>query len=75
MNTNDTQCEIILRHMNEHGSITAKVATSRYRIYRLAARIADLRKRGYNIVTNKKAGSSISGRRSRYAEYRFEEEE
>lgn len=44
-----TQCEKILRHMRECGPITQAEAISYYGCYRLGARIADLKKQGYKI--------------------------
>ena len=41
-----TQCDRILRHLEDAGSITQAEAMSEYGIMRLAARIADLRGRG-----------------------------
>lgn len=50
-----TQNERVLKHIREHGSITAAEAVSKYGIYRLAARVSDLRKQGYNIVGKREA--------------------
>lgn len=44
-----TQCEKILRHMEDYGSITQAEAVSFYGCYRLGARIADLKKLGVKI--------------------------
>jgi hypothetical protein len=44
-----TQCEQILRHLRNHGSITQKEAVEEYDIYRLSARILDLKQRGHDI--------------------------
>jgi hypothetical protein len=44
-----TQCEQILRHLRQEGSITQREAARRYEIYRLAARIYDLRRKGHTI--------------------------
>lgn len=46
-----TQTEKVLRHIRYFGSITALEAMSEYGIFRLAARIADLKKSGYPIVS------------------------
>jgi len=45
-----SQNQAILTHLRNK-SITAADAMSRYNCYRLAARIADLKDRGYDIVT------------------------
>ncbi len=69
-----TQCEKILRHMEEYGSITSLEAMQEYHILRLASRITDLKKAGIPIhrdmITQKNrygetvtfARYSISGR-------------
>lgn len=44
-----TQKETILRHIREHGKITALEAAIKYKITRLSARVYDLRQDGYNI--------------------------
>lgn len=45
-----TQCEMIIKHLNEHGSITQMDAV-KFGCYRLSARIHDLRELGYEIET------------------------
>ena len=44
-----TQCERILRHMRDYGSITQAEAQAEYGVARLAARIDNLRERGHVI--------------------------
>lgn len=44
-----TQCEMILRHMEEHGTISSWEAMQEYGIMRLASRISDIRKAGIPI--------------------------
>ena len=44
-----TQCEQVIRHMEESGSITSMEAMQEYGIMRLASRINDLRRAGYPI--------------------------
>lgn len=41
-----TQCEKILRHLKDYGSITSLEAMQEYGIMRLASRINDLRQGG-----------------------------
>ena len=43
---NMTQCERILRHMKDYGSITSLEAVTEYGIMRLASRINDLKRMG-----------------------------
>jgi hypothetical protein len=60
-----TQCEQILRHLRQEGSITQREAARRYEIYRLAARIYDLRREGHQI--EKEMETSDTGKS--YARY------
>lgn len=62
---------LILEHLKAHGCITAAEAISKFKCYRLAARIADLRKAGYNIITDSK---DSDGNAVNYAIYRLKEE-
>ena len=48
----DTQQERILTFLQNHGSITSLEAMQELRIYRLAARIKDLRDKGWRITTH-----------------------
>ena len=47
----DSQCKKILKYLQEGHSITQIEATRMWDITRLAARISDLKKRGYDIVS------------------------
>ena len=60
-----SQAQLILNHLEMEGSISAQDALLLYRIYRLAARIKDLRDRGYEIETAMK--QDTTGKR--YARY------
>ena len=57
-----TQCEIVLRHMEDFGSITSLEAMQEYGIMRLASRITDLKKAGYPIRRE------IVSRKNRYGD-------
>ena len=60
----------ILDHLKTGRSITASYAMHNLRVYRLAARIADLRASGYQIATLMiRRRSKRTGRVVRYAEY------
>lgn len=61
--TQETQ---VLNHLERFGSITAWEAMQEYRIMRLASRIADLRRKGHNIVTITRHNGSVS-----WAEYKM----
>lgn len=72
----DTQCELILRYMDEHGSITSLEAMKNFGCMRLASRISDLRKRGYMIVRNMVTMFNEDGSyRGHYAEYHLATED
>ena len=63
-----TQCEWIIWFINKYGSITPKDAM-RYGIMRLASRINDLKRAGYNIKTTMETNTDEYGIKSRYARY------
>ena len=46
-----TQCEIVLNYIEEHGSITARQAYQ-LGIMRLASRISDLKRAGFDIKSD-----------------------
>ena len=46
-----SQCNQIISYMREHKSITAMEAVKEFNCYRLAARISDIRGRGYRVLT------------------------
>lgn len=48
-NINPTQCIRILEYMEKHGSITQYEALAELGVMRLASRISELRKRGWEI--------------------------
>ena len=68
-----TQCERILRHMEDYGSITSLEAMTEYGIMRLASRVTDLKNRGVDIdrvfeTSKNRYGESVS-----YARYFLKE--
>ena len=46
-----TQCEAILKHLQTRGTLTPIDALNEYGIFRLAARVLELREAGHNVVT------------------------
>jgi hypothetical protein len=68
-----TQCERIIRHLNDHGSITSLEAISEYGILRLASRISDLRAQGIPIVSKLVTEKNRYGETIRYSVYRIAE--
>lgn len=66
-----TQCDRIIRHLKDFGSITSKEAYDEYGIMRLASRITDLRKAGYEIEAGTQTGKNRYGELTRYAVYKL----
>lgn len=67
-----TQKTVILAHMKRFGSIEPITALREYGVYRLGARIADLRNEGYNITTETQTSvSRITGKPVHYALYKL----
>jgi len=55
---------MVLKHIERHGKITSMKAFEKYGITRLAARIHNLREKGYRIKT-----STITNNKANYASY------
>lgn len=68
-----TQCERILRHMKDFGSITSLEAVNDYGIMRLASRINDLKAQGIAIVSEVKTGKNRYGETTHFSVYRLKE--
>ena len=66
-----TQCDRILRHLMDFGSITPVEAMRDYGVMRLGARIHDLKERGYDIHTDSETARNRYGEKTRYARYRL----
>lgn len=64
-----TQCEKILRHLKDYGSITPMEALRDYGCMRLGARIYDLKRRGHDIDSALETGENRYGERISYARY------
>jgi hypothetical protein len=64
-----TQCERVLRHLNDYGSITSALAMEEYGIYRLASRISDLKKLGFPIEREMVTGKNRYGESVSFAKY------
>ena len=58
MNTNGNQYLTVLSHLKKHGSIEPLDSLKLYGIYRLSARILDLRSQGHRIETVKRTSSN-----------------
>ena len=70
-----TQCDRILRHMEDFGSIDPMVAIKEYGCMRLASRIADLKGMGHDIVAERKKGENRYGEQTSYCVYRLRNKE
>ena len=70
-----TQCERILRHLKDYGSITSLEAVTEYGIMRLASRINDLRAQGIAIVSEVATGKNRYGEAVHFSVYRLAEQE
>lgn len=68
-----TQCEMILRYMQDFGSINPQQAMKDLGVMRLAARVADLKKAGYKITRHSATGRNRYDEKVIFAEYRLEE--
>ena len=64
-----TQCDLILQHLRNYGSITSLEAMQKYGVMRLASRISDLRRLGYTFVTTNENGKSPNGEKTSYTRY------
>lgn len=69
-----TQCDRILRHLKDYGSITPLEAMNEYGIMRLAARINDLRAQGIDIASEVKTGKNRYGEATHFSVYRLKKE-
>lgn len=70
-----TQCDKIIAHLEEHGSLTSLEAMNLYGIMRCPSRIHALRERGYQIDTMTITVNSRYGRKCRVAKYVLRKEE
>lgn len=68
-----TQCEMILKYIQDFGSINPMQAMKDLGVMRLAARVADLKKAGHKITRRTVTGRNRYGAPVIYAEYRLEE--
>lgn len=64
-----TQCERVLRHLEDYGSITSAEAITEYGIYRLASRISDLKRSGIAIKREMVSGKNRYGEPTSFARY------
>lgn len=68
-----TQCDRILRHLADYGSIDSLTAMREYGILRLASRINDLKRRGVKIISITEKSKNRYGETVRYSVYMLAE--
>lgn len=64
-----TQCEKILRYIEENGSITPLDAMQEFGCMRLASRMCDIKKMGYPVRVKIESSKNRNGEPVRYARY------
>ena len=67
-----TQCDKIIEYMEKHGSITPREAEDHIGCMRLASRIGELKKDGFEIRRVMISYTNSHGQRKRYAQYSLE---
>lgn len=70
-----TQNGRVLEHLKQHGSIDAMTALSDLGVFRLAARINDLRNMGHEIISGRVTVRNRFGEECRVASYSMGENE
>lgn len=70
-----TQCDRIIRHLTDFGSISSLEAITEYGILRLASRINDLKRQGIDIISETKTGKNRYGETTHYKVYKLAEKE
>lgn len=63
--------DTVLKHLIEHDTITMEEAINLYQITRLSSCIAELRKKGYNITTERIVKAHENGRNYVHGVYRL----
>ena len=64
-----TQCDYVLKYINDFGSISALEAFKDLGIMRLAARISDLERRGYKFERKQERFTNRYGKKGSYTRY------
>jgi len=70
----ETKTEKVKEHLETNGNITTWEAIQNYGATRLSAIIFNLRKRGFNIISNWQYRIDRNGKKSRYVKYELDEE-
>ena len=69
-----TQCERVLKYMEDFGSINPLEAIADLGCMRLASRVSDLKRKGYEIESRRVKSKNRYGKSVHFAEYRLTEE-
>ena len=69
-----TQCDCVIRHLKDYGSITSLEAMQEYGIMRLASRINDLKRLGYDINAVMESAKNRYGEPTSYARYYLQQD-
>lgn len=69
MDAKNTQNKLLLRHLQQYGSISSIEAFALYGITRLSGRIYDLRQEGYIIKGTTETAVNRYGKKVRYRRY------
>ena len=72
-NKRPTQCDRVLRHLKDFGTLSTLEAMRDYGIMRLGARISELRSEGYDINTEMESGFNRYGEKTHWAKYSLAE--
>lgn len=65
-----TQCERVLKYMDDFGTISTMQAFSDLGVTRLASRIHDLKQMGYDIESETRYSKNRYGEKTHYSVYR-----
>lgn len=73
-NSKPTQCERIIRHLRDFGSITSLEAMQEYGIMRLASRMSEIKKnRLLSFTVEEETGKNRYGEKTHYVRYTLAE--
>ena len=68
-----TQCEMVLKYIEDFGSITPMQAFADLGITKLATRVSEMRRDGVSFKIEMEKGRNRYGKPTRYAKYSFPE--
>lgn len=67
-----TQCEKVIRHLEDYGSLSSMEAVQEYGIMRLASRVSDLKRLGFPVKRVMESSKNRYGESVCYARYYLE---